>query len=82
MICESAVIKKCDAGSWHQQRIFGFGHRKWVNGGCCGEVELGLLRLYTLLQLKFKECLNDSYDAWSSFLYTTCTLFLSIYSTL
>ena len=30
-----------------------------------------LFRLYALLQVKFQECVNDSYDAWSSFLYVS-----------
>jgi len=37
--------------------------------GIGGEVEQGLLRLYAFWQLQFQECVNDSYDVWSSFVY-------------
>jgi hypothetical protein len=40
-----------------------------VTGGCWEEVEPGLLRLYAFWQVRFQKCVNDSYDAWSSFLY-------------
>jgi hypothetical protein len=63
MMCESAVMEKCEAGSWQQQRICGWFREDELNGGYWGEVEPGLLRLYTLWQLKCQECVNVSYNA-------------------
>ena len=65
-----AVMKKDEAVSWLQQRICGWYREVVVNGGCWGWWNQTLLRLYTLWQLKFKKCVNDSFDVWSSFLYT------------
>jgi hypothetical protein len=36
----------------------------WVLGGRWSQA---LLRLYAFWQVKFQECVNDSYAAWSSF---------------
>jgi hypothetical protein len=34
-----------------------------------GRWSQALLRMHAIWQVKFQECKNDSYDAWSSFLY-------------
>jgi len=64
-----ALMKNGGAGSWQQQRIFGwFRDSGWVVG-VVGKWSQALLRLYAFWQVKFQECVNDSYDAWSLFLY-------------
>jgi hypothetical protein len=70
MMLEFAVMKKGEAVSWRQQqRICGwFREVGWMEGGE-GRWSQALLRLYAFWQVQFEECVNDSYDVWSSFHY-------------
>jgi hypothetical protein len=71
VLWESAVMKKGEAGSWLMQRICGWfrevGRMEGCGGG--GKWSQTLLRVYALWQVKYQECVNDSYYVSSSFLY-------------
>jgi hypothetical protein len=65
--------KKGEAHSWQQPRICGwFREFRWLLGvGVRGNQ--ALLRLYAFWQVKFQECVNDSYNSWSSFICIPCS---------
>jgi len=64
-------MKKGEAVSWQQQRICGcFREVVWMKG-VEGRWSQALIMLCAFWQVQFQECVNDSYDIWSSIVYST-----------
>jgi len=59
MMLETAVMKKCEAGSWQQQRICGWFREVGLMEGVGRRWSQALLRLYALWQMHFQEHVND-----------------------
>jgi hypothetical protein len=73
ILWQSAVMKKDEAVSWLQQRICGWFREVGRVEGAGGSRSQALLRLYAFWQVKYQECVLDSCDVWSSFLYMPCS---------
>jgi len=70
---ESAVMKKLKQVSGSGRESVGGSEKlgEWRVLG--GRWSRALLRLYAFWEMQFKECVNYSYDVWSSFHYMPCS---------